>query len=189
MDTGWMRQQRAQALGAVSGRVLEIGFGSGLNLPHYPRSGVESLTAVEPNGTAIRIARGRIDAAPFPVETIGLRGEEIPCDDDSFDVVVSTFTLCTIPDVEAALAQVRRVLKPGGRFLFLEHGHAPDPGVERWQRRLEPTQRRLFGGCHLTRRIDALVAGAGFEVSGLDRYYGKGPKPLVSIYRGVGVAQ
>lgn len=183
MDTGSMRKERSAALADVRGRVLELGFGSGLNLAHYPDT-VTSLTAVEPSATAVSLARARISDAPFPVEVIELEGERIPCADASFDTVVSTFTLCTIRDVDRALQQVRRVLAPGGRFVFLEHGRAPDAHVHRVQRWANPVQKTLFGGCHLTRPIDSIVAEAGLEVGRLERYYGRGIKPMVAFYRG-----
>lgn len=183
MDTGSMRKERTRALGGVSGNVLEVGFGSGLNLPHYPE-GVRSLTAVEPSARAVSLAKARIDEAPFPVEVIELDGAEIPCADESFDTVVSTFTLCTIPDVAGALSQMFRVLAPGGRFVFLEHGRSPDRGVHLVQRVANPVQKTLFGGCHLTRDIPSLVEAAGFAVGSLDRYYGKGLEPMVYFFRG-----
>jgi len=184
MDNRSMHRERAQALAAAQGEVLEVGFGSGLNLPHYPGGQVQRLVAVEPNAQALKLARGRIEACDFEVQTIRLEGERIPCADASFDTVVSTFTLCTIPDVAAALAQLRRVLRPEGQFIFLEHGRAPDDAVHRWQRRAEPVQRTLFGGCHLTRDIDELVQEAGFELKSLERYYSKGPKVMSFFFRG-----
>jgi ubiquinone/menaquinone biosynthesis C-methylase UbiE len=177
--------ERARCLAGVSGRVIEIGFGSGLNLPHYPPA-VARCVGVDPSGQAAKLARARIAAAPFPVEVISLSAEKIPAEDHAFDAAVSTFSLCTIPDARAALAEVRRVLVPGGRLFFLEHGRAPDAGVLRWQRRLNELQGRLFGGCHLDREIDRLIADAGFEIETLDAHYGLGaPKPFAFLYRGV----
>ncbi len=184
MNNPVLQKERATALAAASGRVLEVGFGSGLNLEHYPKGAVSGLVAVEPNARAVQIAMSRIEGADFPVEVIGLQGERIPCEDSSFDTVVSTFSLCTIPGVSDALAQLRRVLKPDGRFLFLEHGRSSDPHVHRWQDRANPVQKTLFGGCHLNREIDVLVDEAGFEVTSLERYYARGPKVMSYFYRG-----
>jgi ubiquinone/menaquinone biosynthesis C-methylase UbiE len=156
--------------------VVEIGFGSGLNLPAFPPE-VELVYAVEPAATARRIAEARIAASHVRVEHVGLDGQAIPLPDASCDGALSTFTLCTIPDVEAALTEVRRVLRPGGRFHFLEHGLSPDEGVARWQHRLEPIQKRVADGCHLTRDPAALVRAAGFEVERTESRYGQGPKP------------
>jgi ubiquinone/menaquinone biosynthesis C-methylase UbiE len=186
MDNRGIRRQRAAALAGVQGRVLEVGFGSGLNLPHYPPE-VTEVVGVEPATLAHRLAARRVAAAPFPVALIPLEGERIPCEDASFDTAVSTFTLCTIPGVQDALQQVRRVLRPGGRFVFLEHGRAPEAGVARWQDRWNPAQRCLFGGCHTNREIDRLVAEAGLEVEALERYYIRGPKVVSFLYRGVAV--
>lgn len=184
MDNPVLKKERATALASASGRVLEVGFGSGLNLEHYPVGKVTALVAVEPNARAVQIAAPRIESVDFPVEVIVLEGECIPCPDESFDTVVSTFTLCTIPGVSDALAQLRRVLKPGGTFLFLEHGRASEAHVHRWQDRVNPLQKTLFGGCHLNREIDVLVDEAGFEVTDLERYYARGPKVMSYFYRG-----
>jgi SAM-dependent methyltransferase len=179
-----LRAFRADVMTGLEGRVVEIGFGSGLNVPVYP-AGVERVFAVEPALTARKLAAERIAASPVPVEHVGLDGEEIPLDDASCDGALSTFTLCTIPGVERALAEVRRVLRPGGTFHFLEHGLAPDEPVVRWQRRLEPFQRRLADGCHLTREPDSLVAAAGFELVEVRQRYARGPKPWSWMTLGV----
>lgn len=176
-------RRRALALAGLSGTVLEIGFGSGLNLRHYPPE-VDRVLAVEPSELAWRLAAPRGGARTPPVERIGLDGERLPLPDASVDGVVSTFSLCTIPAVETALAETRRVLRPGGALHFLEHGRAPDPDVRTWQRRLQPLQSRLIGGCRLDRAIDQLVAGAGFEVVELVTEYGDGPRPFSYLYRG-----
>lgn len=179
---------RERVCAGLHGEVVEIGFGSGLNVPFYPAA-VERVAAVEPADLAWRLAEGRVAASAVPVERAGLDGQRLPFDDDSFDTAVSTWTLCTIPDVATALAEVRRVLRPGGTFHFIEHGLAPDAGVARWQRRLEPMQKRLAGGCHLTRRISDLVTGAGFTITEQDVFYEDGaPRFLAADTRGVAVA-
>jgi ubiquinone/menaquinone biosynthesis C-methylase UbiE len=185
MDTKAIREQRRQCLAAVNGNVLEIGFGSGLNLPHYP-STVTKVVGVDPSHTAGTLARKRIAASPFEVEVVGLSAEKIPVDDASFDSVVTTFTLCTIPDVANALREMHRALRPGGRLHFVEHGRSDDPAVERWQRRLNGMEQKLFGGCHLDRRISQLIADAGFEIEHIDNRYLKGaPKFAGYLYRGI----
>jgi ubiquinone/menaquinone biosynthesis C-methylase UbiE len=184
MGTRVFQEQRALALAGVSGRVLEVGFGSGHNLPFYP-PGVTAVVGVDPSGESARLARKRIARAPFPVELLPLPGEQIPVPDGSFDAVVSSFTLCTIPDPQVALRQLRRVLKPHGRFFFVEHGRAPEPKVQRWQDRLNGLQKRLLGGCHLNRDMQALVAAAGFGFDKLERYYVPGPRVGCYLYRGV----
>ncbi len=178
-----LRRWREQVTAGLSGRVVEIGFGSGLNLPALPPE-VTRIYAVEPATTARRIAERRIAAADVEVDHVGLHGESIPLDDASCDGALSTFTLCTIPDVATALAEVRRVLRPGGRFHFLEHGLSPDRAVARWQRRLEPIQRRLADGCHLTREPAELVRAAGFEIERLESRYASGPKPWTWLTEG-----
>jgi ubiquinone/menaquinone biosynthesis C-methylase UbiE len=185
--TAELRRWRRQVVVGLSGTVLEIGFGSGLNVPAYPIE-VELVYAVEPAATARRLAEGRIAASPVRVEHIGLHGESIPLDDDRCDGALSTFTLCTIPGVEAALAEVRRVLRPGGRFHFLEHGLSPDASVATWQHRLEPIQRRVADGCHLTRDPATLVRAAGFEIERVESRYATGPKPWSWFTEGVAIA-
>ncbi len=167
----------------LHGDVLEVGFGSGLNVPHYP-SAVRTVTAVEPSDVAWRLAAERVAASPVEIHRGGLDGQRLDAPDASFDCVLSTFTMCTIPDLPAALAEMRRVLRPGGTLHFVEHGLAPDPGVRRWQHRIEPFQERLAGGCHLDRPIGELVAAAGFCPDRLDRFYGAGPKPFGYFYLG-----
>jgi len=170
-----MRGLRAQSAAGLSGRVVEIGFGSGYNLPHYPVE-VERVLAVEPSATAWRMASRRIADAAVPVEQVGLDGQSIPLEDASCDGALCTFALCTIPEPEVALAELRRVLRPGARFHLLEHGLAPDEPVAAFQHRVEPLQRRLAGGCHLTRDPLAMVKGAGFTVVEVEQRYGAGPK-------------
>ena len=181
-------KQRGRALEGVRGRVLELGFGAGHNVPHYGDD-VTELLALEPAQVNRRLARKRVAAARFPVEWVGLEGESVPLEDASVDAVVSTWTLCTIPDLARALGEARRVLRPGGALHFLEHGLSPDPGVARWQQRLNPVQKLCFGGCHLNRRIDEEVARAGFTVEGLETFYMNGPRVAAWMYRGRGVPE
>ncbi|HEX3898301.1 MAG TPA: class I SAM-dependent methyltransferase [Mycobacteriales bacterium] len=179
---------RRRVTAGLAGDVLEIGFGSGLNLPYLP-STVTSVKAVDPSGTAVRIARSRIDDCPVPVEIIGLDGQLLPLPDASVDAVLSTWTLCTIPDAVAAVREVRRVLRPGGALHFVEHGLAESPGLQRWQHRLDPIQQRIAGGCHLDREITAILADGGLAIRELNRYFGAGmPKPLGALYEGIAVA-
>jgi ubiquinone/menaquinone biosynthesis C-methylase UbiE len=183
-----LRPYRERVCEGLHGRVLEVGFGSGLNIPFYPDA-VTAVAAVEPADTGWRLAGKRRAAAAVPIERTGLDGQSLPLPDASCDAALSTFTLCTIPDVAAALREIRRVLKPGGTFHFLEHGLAPDEGVRRWQHRLEPIQKRLFGGCHLTRPIADLVTGAGFTMKELDTFYEKSaPKPVGAASLGIATA-
>jgi ubiquinone/menaquinone biosynthesis C-methylase UbiE len=181
-----LRRWRKQVTAGLSGTVVEIGFGSGLNMPAYPPD-VHLVYAVEPALTARRLAEQRIAGSHVHVEHIALHGESIPLDDNSCDGALSTFTLCTIPDVEAALAEVRRVLRPGGRFHFLEHGLSPDPSVAAWQRRFEPVQKRLADGCHLTRDATELVRAAGFEIERVESRYATGPKPWTWLTEGAAI--
>ena len=173
---------RSETVAGTHGVVLEIGFGSGHNLALYP-SAVEMLYVVEPSARAIELARERIAQAPFPVEVVGLNGESIPLGDDSVDCVVSTFSLCTIPDVAAALREVHRVLKPHGTLHVLEHGLADESNVQRWQHRLNPTQRRFCGGCNLIRHVPSMLTTAGFRLDEVHRWYEKGPKALSAFTR------
>lgn len=167
---------RARVTDGLEGTIVEIGFGSGLNAAHYPPE-VTRVLAVEPSLLARQRSERHTRGTAATVEFVGLDGASLPLEDASCDGALCTFTLCTIPDVDAALAEVFRVLRPGGRFHFLEHGRAPDPSVRTWQQRLEPLQRRVAGGCHLTRDPEAMVSGAGFEIIDLDRRYVRGPKP------------
>src|SRR5262245_4403188 len=147
--------ERRRCLAPLAGEVLEIGFGAGHNLPFYPGA-VTKVVGVDPSMTSARLARKRIEAAPFPVEFVGLSAEKLPVKDESVDTIVSTFTLCTIPDVAGALREMRRVLRSGGRLHFVEHGLSDDPAVERWQTRLNGIQQTLCGGCNLNRPISRL---------------------------------
>ena len=183
-----LRPLRQRVCEGLHGQVVEVGFGSGLNIPFYPDS-VTGVAAVEPADTGWKLAGKRLAAAKIRVDRKGLDGQSLPLPDDSCDAALSTFTLCTIPDVSAALREIRRVLKPGGTFHFLEHGLAPDESVRRWQHRLEPVQKRLFGGCHLTRRIADLVTDAGFTITDIDVFYEEGaPKPVGAVSLGFATA-
>jgi SAM-dependent methyltransferase len=161
---------RRRVCAGLSGEVVEIGFGSGLNVPFYPPA-VTGVAAVEPADLGWKLAAERVRESSVPIRRAGLDGQALPFPDESFDAAVSTWTMCTIPDVTAALREVRRVLKPGGTLHFVEHGLAPDEHVRRWQRRLEPVQKRVAGGCHLTRPIADLITGAGFTIAELDVFY------------------
>ncbi|GAA4659124.1 hypothetical protein GCM10023197_09950 [Gordonia humi] len=157
---------------------MEIGFGSGFNVGQYPDA-VTEVAAVEPSDAGWRLGAGRVAGSAVPIERSGLDGRRLPFDDDSFDSALSTFTLCTIPDLPAALAELRRVVRPGGVFAFLEHGSAPDADVRRWQRRLEPLQKRLGGGCHLTRAVPAEITAAGWRLVEVDAFYAdQAPKTM-----------
>ncbi|UPW10300.1 class I SAM-dependent methyltransferase [Gordonia terrae] len=175
---------RARACAPLSGRMIEIGFGSGLNVGVYPPTLTE-VAAVEPSAVGWSMATDRVATSTVPIERAGLDGQRLEFDDDSFDAALTTFTLCTIPDVRAALGELRRVLRPDGQLAFLEHGSAPDPRVRRWQRRLEPIQKRVAGGCHLTRDVRAELTAAGFALGPVDAFYQPGvPKPFGALSLG-----
>jgi ubiquinone/menaquinone biosynthesis C-methylase UbiE len=168
---------RARVCAGLAGEVIEIGFGSGGNVPHYPAV-VTGVAAVEPSDRAWELAQRRLQDITVPVRRSDLDGQTLSFSDGTFDCALSSWTLCTIPDAAAALAELRRVLRPGGTLHFVEHGLAPDEGVQRWQRRLEPLQRRVFGGCHLTRPVVATLTAAGFDIRAVDSFYESGlPKP------------
>jgi ubiquinone/menaquinone biosynthesis C-methylase UbiE len=172
------REQRKRVCEGLAGDVVEIGFGSGLNVPFYPPA-VTSVAAVEPADVGWQLAAKRVRATTIPVERAGLDGQSLPFPDDRFDAALSTWTMCTIPDAGAALRELRRVLKPGGTLHFVEHGLAPDAHVQQWQHRLEPIQKRVFGGCHLTRPVVDMLTDAGFTITEVDAYYEDGsPKFL-----------
>jgi ubiquinone/menaquinone biosynthesis C-methylase UbiE len=187
MDTRQNRAIRARVCAGLIGDVVEIGFGSGLNLPHLPAD-VRRVRAVDPSRLGTRLAADRIAAATAEVELAGLDGQRLPFDDASADAVLSTWTLCSIPDAVSAVAEVRRVLRPGGALHFVEHGLAPDDSVARWQHRFDPIQQRLAAGCHLDRDIPGLLEAGGMRITRVDRYYAAGePKVFGSLYEGVAV--
>lgn len=175
MNRGDIPETRARVCTGLHGTVVEIGFGSGLNVPHYPAEMTE-VRAVEPSLLAWRLATDRVASSPVRIERSGLDGQRLEIGEEECDAALSTWTLCTIPDLGAALSELRRVLKPGGQFHFVEHGHSPDPHVSAWQDRLDTAHQRLFGGCHLTRRIPQEIEAAGFVVEELHEYYSPGLK-------------
>ena len=170
---------RARALAGARGNVLEIGIGSGLNLPFYGH-GVKRVLGIDPSPELTRLAQKAAGQASFPVEFFNQSAEEIPLEKDSVDTAVTTWSLCTIPDPVKALQEVRRVLKPDGLLIFVEHGRAPEPKVVAWQDPLTP----CAGGCHLNRKIDDLVRHGGFNIAGLQTGYAKGPRPMAFMYEG-----
>ncbi len=179
-----IEEVRARVAGGLDGQVLEVGFGSGRNVPHYPAD-VREVHALDPAAVGRRLAADRLSASPVRVRFVELGADgSYPLETASVDHVLVTWTLCTIPDVEGALSEMRRVLRPGGGLHFAEHGRSPDAKVARWQDRLTPVQRKVAGGCHFNRPIDRLVEGAGFEMTRLDRYYLPGPRFTMSTYEG-----
>jgi ubiquinone/menaquinone biosynthesis C-methylase UbiE len=175
---------RARVVADVAGEVVEIGFGSGRNVPFYGPS-VTRVHAVDPAVAGQRLAAKRLAATHVPVDFVGLYGEQLPLADESVDHAVSTWTLCTIPDAHRALAEIRRVLRPGGALHFIEHGRAPDPTVARWQDRLTPLQRKVAGGCHLNRPIDDLIRMSGLRTTRLENFFMPGPRVFGYMYEGV----
>ena len=175
LSSAEVMELRREVCSGLSGRVLEIGFGSGLNVEAYPAA-VTAVDAVEPSDLGWELSAPRREVATVPIRRIGLDGARLEAPDACYDAVLSTFTLCTIPDVGAALSEVRRVLRPGGALHVLEHGLAPDQQVARWQHRLDPLQGLLFGGCHLTRDVPALATEAGLRIERLDQAYLPGPR-------------
>jgi ubiquinone/menaquinone biosynthesis C-methylase UbiE len=174
---------RDRVVPAAEGRVLEIGIGSGLNLPFYTRK-AEHVIGLDPSPRLLSMARQAARPALGPVEFVEGSAEAVPLEDGSVDTVVTTWTLCSIPDVARSLRELRRVLKPGGRLLFVEHGRAPDASVRWWQDRLNPAWKRLGGGCHLNRAIETLIEGAGFQFERIETGYMRGPRPLAFMYEG-----
>ena len=179
---------RERTCAGLSGRVVEIGFGSGRNVPFYPAS-VTAVSAVEPADLGWGMAASRVAASAVSIERAGLDGQSLPFGDNSFDSALSTWTLCTIPDVETALSEIRRVLAPGGAFHFVEHGLAPDADVQKWQHRFNPLQHAVAGGCNLNRDIRGLIEAAGFDIRDIERFYEKAvPKTWGAMSLGVAIA-
>ncbi len=182
-----MKEQRQLVTPLASGRVLEVGIGSGHNLPFYDPAKVERVIGIDPGEELLALARQRSRDLPFPVDLVPQGCESIPLGNESMDTVLVTFSLCTIPGVEQALKQMRRVLKPGGRLIFCEHGRSPDIGVQRWQNRLNPLWKRCMGGCNLNRDMPALIRDSGFALDRLETEYLKNV-PRFAGYRYLGIA-
>ena len=187
MNTKHTREVRARVCASLSGEVVEIGFGTGLNLPHLP-STVTCVRAVDPLERGRDLASARIAASPVSVEFIGLDGQSLPLGDDSVDAALSTWTLCSIPDPVAAVRELKRVLRPGGTLHFVEHGCSPEVRVLKWQRRLNPVQRRLACGCNLDRDIPSILEAGGMHVESTSYYMKGDPKPLGWTFEGVASA-
>ncbi len=177
-------RQRSKIVPLAEGRVLEIGIGSGLNLGFYDSSKVQALFGLDPSAELKTLAAQRAEDVGIGVEMLGLSGEEIPAEADSFDTIVMTYTLCTIPRPDIALLEMRRVLKAGGRLLYCEHGLAPDEEVRRWQNRINRGWGKISGGCNLNRRIPDLIGGAGFRLEEPETMYLPGPRPMTFNYWG-----
>ena len=181
-----LQQYRQQLLESVAGEILEIGFGTGLNLPHYP-TWVEKITTIDPNPGMKKLARSRMADSDITVDYLILNGESLPMSDRSFDSVVCTWTLCSIPQVDRAISEVYRLLKPGGKFLFIEHGISKDASIQAWQNRLTPIQKIIADGCHLNRNIRQLVQQQFNNVT-IEQFYAPNlPKVIGYMYRGVGI--
>jgi ubiquinone/menaquinone biosynthesis C-methylase UbiE len=174
---------RERVIGAAEGRVLEIGVGSGLNLPFY-RPPVREVLALEPAAKLVAMAQNASRGTIMPVSFLEASAEAIPLADRSVDTIVTTWTMCSIPHADTALAEIRRVLRPGGKLLFVEHGRAPDESVRRWQDRLTPAWRAIAGGCHLNRPISSMIEGAGFRIDRIETGYIPGPRPMTYMYEG-----
>lgn len=184
MSSATLQQYRQELLTDVSGNILEIGFGTGLNLPHYPEN-VNQITTVDPNPGMQKLARSRMANSPITVDYRVLSGENLPFADESFDTVVCTWTLCSIPQVDRAIAEIYRLLKPGGQFFFIEHGLSSDSQVESWQNRLTPLQKIIADGCHLNRNIKDIVEQKFNHVTIEQFYAPKLPKVIGYMYRGI----
>jgi ubiquinone/menaquinone biosynthesis C-methylase UbiE len=178
-----LAKYRREVVAAASGRVLEVGVGSGLNFPQYGKE-VEVVFGIDPSPRLLAIARQRAAAAGIHADLLLGSATAIPLADNTVDTVVMTWTLCSIPNPLVALREMRRVLKPGGKLLFVEHGLSPEPGVERWQHRLTPVWRHIAGGCHLDRKMDDLIRSAGFDLTELRTEYARGPRLMTYMYEG-----
>lgn len=174
---------RRRVISVAEGRVLEIGIGSGLNLPLYPAA-VREVIGIDPSPRLLTMARQTAGHCTCAANLIEASAEEIPLDSHSVDTVVTTWTLCSIHGADQALSEMRRVLKPGGQLLFVEHGLCPEEPVRRWQDRLTPIWKRIAGGCHLNRPIRTLIESAGFKIAHIETGYAKGPRPMVFMYEG-----
>jgi SAM-dependent methyltransferase len=183
MRNGELKPFRERVIGSAEGRVLEIGAGSGLNLKFY-RGATREVLALEPDPKLMAMAQRKSRDASCPVRFLAGSAEAIPLDDRSVDTVVTTWTLCTIPDAVHALQEMRRVLKPGGLLMFVEHGLSPEDGIQKWQDRLTPVWKTIGGGCHLNRPISSLIERSGFHIDALDAGYIRGPKPMCFMYEG-----
>jgi ubiquinone/menaquinone biosynthesis C-methylase UbiE len=183
MSNGDLLPYRRRVLSAAEGRVLEVGIGSGLNLPLYPAA-VREVIGLDPSPKLLEMARRAADRSALPVSLIEDTAEAIPLDSGSVDTVVTTWTLCSIHRAEQALGEMRRILRPGGQLLFVEHGLSPEQAVRRWQDRLTPLWKRIGGGCHLNRPVRTLVENAGFSIARIETGYAKGPRPMVFMYEG-----
>jgi len=182
-----MMRQRGKVVPQAEGCVLEVGIGSGLNLSYYDPTQVTKVIGLDPSVEMNQLAQHAAAETPIDVEFLNLPGEEIPLEDHSVDTIVITYTLCTIPDAQTALEQMRRVLKPGGKLLFCEHGAAPDAGVRRWQDRMNPVWGRIGGGCHLNRAIPDMIRQGGFRIDSIETMYLPGWKPASFNYWGTAV--
>ena len=182
-----VRRQRDKVVPLARGEVLEVGIGTGLNLPHYRAEQIERIWGLDPATRMNRTTRKRLCGTGLDLELLALSAERIPVENDRFDTVVLTYTLCSIPDPVAALREMKRTLRPGGRLLFCEHGLAPEPSIARWQRRLTPAWRRIAGDCHMDRDVPALLDAAGFKVDDLQQGYIPGPRVLTYNYWGEAV--
>jgi len=183
MDNKDTAARRAELIPRATGSVLEVGIGSGLNLPFYSAA-VTHLRGIDPSPELLAMVRKRLDAVHFPVELVCHSAEQIPVDTGSIDTVVTTWTLCSIGDPVKALREMRRVLKPGGRLLFVEHGFSRDPGVQMWQRRINPVWSRISGGCNVDRKIDELIRAGGFDITQLRTSYLPGPRFMTHTFEG-----
>jgi ubiquinone/menaquinone biosynthesis C-methylase UbiE len=183
MRRGDLNPYRGRVVPAAEGRILEIGVGSGLNLPFYSQR-AERVIGLDPSPKLLSMARQAARSSSGPVEFVEGSAEAIPLEDASVDTVVTTWTLCSIPDAPRSLREMRRVLKLGGRLLFVEHGRAPDSGVRWWQNHLNPAWKRVGGGCHLNRAIGTLIEGAGFQFERIETGYMRGPRPMSFMYEG-----
>jgi ubiquinone/menaquinone biosynthesis C-methylase UbiE len=181
-----LAELRTAVIPDARGVVLEVGIGSGLNLPFYSAATVTHVYGVDPSAELLAMAQKKIAGLPFPVTLMNESAERIPLGDISVDTVVITWSLCSIPHPVATLLDMRRVLKPDGRLIFIEHGLSPDAGVQSWQNRLTPIWRRLAGGCHLNRKMDELIRSAGFSIARLETRYIPGPRPVSYTYVGTG---